>query len=92
MTIEELFAIIQTRKKVLPTDSYVSSLFKQGTNAISQKVGEEAVEVIIAATSENKKRVVEETADLWFHTLIMLANCNISVSEILQELEKRHAA
>lgn len=92
MTIEELYTIIQTRKKVLPANSYVSSLFKQGTNAISQKVGEEAVEVVIAATSENKKRVVEETADLWFHTLMLLANCNISVSEILQELEKRHAA
>lgn len=92
MTLEELYQIIENRKKEMPKDSYIASLFRDGKDRVIQKVGEEAVEVVIAATSESKKRIVEETADLWFHTLILLANCNISVSDILQELEKRHAA
>ena len=90
MTLEELYEIIIDRKKNPKQDSYVSSLFEEGLKKISQKVGEEASEVVIAALSETKKRVVEETADLWFHTLALLAKLEITPKEILEELEKRH--
>lgn len=90
MTIEELYNIILDRKQNPKPESYVSSLFKQGLNKISQKVGEEAVEVVVAVGSESKQRVIEETADLWFHTLVLLVELGINPNEILEELEKRH--
>lgn len=90
MTLEELYSIITDRKKNPRESSYVSSLLNEGLKKISQKVGEEAVEVVVASNSETKQRVIEETADLWFHTLILLAKLGIEPKEILEELEKRH--
>lgn len=89
MILEELYKIIEDRKKNLPKDSYVASLFKKGTDKIAQKVGEESIEVIIAAKNENKQRIISEVADLLFHTLILLSSKNISVSDILKELKQR---
>ena len=89
MTLEELYKIIEDRKKNMPENSYVASLFRDGNDRIIQKVGEEATEVIIAAKNESKDRVVSEVADLLFHLLIMLANKGIKVEEILDELDKR---
>lgn len=89
MTLEELYKIIEERKKNNPDESYVASLFRDGTDRIVQKVGEEATEVVIAAKNESKERVISEMADLWFHTLVLLSNLEIKPSEILQELEKR---
>lgn len=90
MTLEELYEIILDRKQNPKKGSYVSSLFTEGIKKISQKVGEEASEVVIASLSETKERTIEETADLWFHTLVLLTALNIEPKEILEELEKRH--
>lgn len=89
MTFEELYQIIQDRKKNMPENSYVASIFKDGNDRIIQKVGEEATEVIIAAKNESKELIISEIADLWFHTLVLLCNLGIKPFEIFQELEKR---
>lgn len=90
MTIEQLYKIILERKKKNSKDSYVASLFRKGNDRIAQKVGEEAIEVIIAAKSKGKKRITEEMADLWFHSLVLLANAGITPTDVFAELEKRH--
>ncbi len=89
MTLEELYLIIQNRKARMPKDSYVTSLFRDGKERIIQKVGEEAIEVVIAAKGNNKKRIIEETADLWFHSLVLLSLYTITPSDILSELKSR---
>lgn len=90
MNIYELYKLIQQRKKELPEKSYTTSLFKEGGDKIIQKVGEEAIEVVLAAKGNSKKRVVEEFADLLFHSLILLSYLDIKPEEILDELERRH--
>lgn len=90
MTLDDLYKIIQERKEKMPKDSYVSSLFKAGKDRIIQKVGEESTEVIIAAKNESKERITSEIADLLFHTLVLLVNEDIKISDILSELEKRN--
>ena len=90
MTLEELYKIIEARKKDMPEDSYIASLFRDGNDRIVQKVGEEATEVVIAAKNGGKERIIAEVADLMFHTLILLANYNIKPEEILEELDKRN--
>ncbi|HSW97518.1 MAG TPA: phosphoribosyl-ATP diphosphatase [Candidatus Saccharimonadales bacterium] len=89
MTIEELFEIIKERKKNLPKDSYIASLFKNGEDRIIQKVGEESIEVVIAAKNNNKKLLKGEIADLLFHLLVLLAAKNIKPEDIFMELENR---
>jgi phosphoribosyl-ATP pyrophosphohydrolase len=92
-TLTRLAELIETRKKASPDSSYVAKLMHSGLNKILEKVGEEAVETILAArdveqgTSKNK--LIYETADLWFHTLVMLAQLDCSPAEVLQELERR---
>lgn len=90
MTLVKLYKIIMDRKKKMSENSYVASLFKEGTDKIIQKVGEESTEVIIAAKNKNKKEIISEVADLIFHLLIMLANFGISLKDILKELERRN--
>lgn len=89
MTINELYQIIEDRKRTKPEDSYVAELFQKGRDRIVKKVGEEAMEVIIAAKNRRKKEIVEETADLWFHVLVMLSSLEIRPKDILDELERR---
>ncbi|HHT9138905.1 MAG TPA: phosphoribosyl-ATP diphosphatase [Candidatus Wunengus sp. YC60] len=89
MNLDELFTIIQDRKKKMPKDSYVASLFKKGDDRIIQKVGEEATEVVIAAKNIDRNRIIEEIADLWFHCLVLLSQKGISPNEIFQELDRR---
>ena len=91
MTLEELYNIILSRKEEMPGGSYVASLFCDGEDRMIQKVGEEAVEVVIAAKNESDDRLISEVADLTFHTLVLLASKGIKLSEILLELEKRHS-
>ncbi len=74
----------------MPKDSYVAFLFRLGEDRIIQKVGEEAMEVIIAVKNKNKKRIISEVADLLFHLLILLASLNITISDIEKELESRN--
>jgi phosphoribosyl-ATP pyrophosphohydrolase len=89
MTLEELYTIIGERKKNMPSDSYVSSLFRDGRDRIIQKVGEEATEVVIAAKNNVKKRQIEEIADLFFHLLILMSKLGINLKDIYIELDKR---
>jgi phosphoribosyl-ATP pyrophosphohydrolase len=90
MNTERLYQIIEERKNSMSENSYVASLNKEGLSKIAQKVGEEAIEVIIAAKDKNEEEVVKEVADLWFHTLVLLSNLNIDPSKVFDELERRH--
>lgn len=89
MKLEELYKIIVKLKKELPEKSYTSSLFKQGIDRIVQKIGEEAVEVVIAAKGTSRKKIIEESADLFFHVLVLMAAKKITLEQIYQELGKR---
>ena len=82
--------IIADRKNNPTVESYTSSLFKKGINKIAQKVGEEATEVVIEAIDNNRIRLKEETADLFYHLLVLLQAKDIPLSEINEVLEKRH--
>lgn len=92
MTIEELYLIIKDRKDNPSEKSYVSSLFGEGLDRIAQKVGEEGVEVVIAAKNNDKEKFIGEVADLWFHSLVLLAEKGLEPKEILDQLQKRHEA
>ena len=91
--LQELDKILAQRKNASPNDSYVASLHAKGLNKILEKVGEEATETIIAAKdaikSGENNEVIGETADLWFHTLVMLSELGTSSSAVLDELAKR---
>lgn len=89
--LNKLFAIIKDRKENPVPGSYTNELLDIGTNGISQKIGEEAVEVIIAACSQDRQRVIEESADLIYHLYVLLLDKGISLSEVENELEKRHS-
>lgn len=85
----QLAAELEARKSAASEISYVASLYRDGTDTILQKVGEEAIETIIAVKSGVKKDIVNETADLWFHTLVMLAEQGLGPQDVLAELERR---
>ncbi|MEX2488050.1 MAG: phosphoribosyl-ATP diphosphatase [Pseudomonadales bacterium] len=91
--IERLAAVLEDRKHAEPESSYVASLHQAGLNKILEKVGEEAIETILAArdAAEEGKNddVIKETADLWFHTLVMLSHLNHRPEEVLAELDSR---
>lgn len=89
MKLEELYSIIEERKKTLPRGSYTASLLQQGLDRIIQKIGEEAVEVIIAAKDKRKNRTIQEVADLFFMVTVLLVSKNITLQEIYKELLKR---
>lgn len=89
MNLEELYEIIEDRKKKMPEGSYVASLFKAGKDRIIQKVGEESVEVVIAAKNETKKRLISEVTDLIFHVLVLLSEYKITITDISKELTRR---
>lgn len=89
MKFTKLYQIIEDRKNNPKEKSYVSSLFKSGSDRIIQKIGEEATEVVIAAKNKKKERIISEIADLFFHTLILLSAFNIKLEDIEIELEKR---
>ena len=82
--------IIQERKEEKPKNSYTTKLFNEGKNKITQKIGEEATEVIVAALAENKINLIEESADLLYHLLVLLSNENISLSEVILKLHERN--
>lgn len=89
MTLNKLYKIIENRKKIMPKESYVASLFRQGQDKIIQKIDEESIEVVNAARNESKERIISEVADLIFHLLVMLSSFNINPADILKELSKR---
>lgn len=87
--LERLEEAIAARRAAEPQSSYVAALNAKGLDAILKKVGEEATEAVIAAKSGERGAVVHETADLWFHCLVMLAWHGIPLAEVLAELERR---
>ena len=88
--LKELSLIIENRKKTNPELSYTSKLFSEGAFRISQKVGEEGVETALAGVKGDKKEIISESADLIFHLMVLLANNNITLEDVVSELEKRH--
>lgn len=91
--LEKLAQVLEARKEADPDNSYVASLHAGGLNKILEKVGEECIETVIAAKdaqqSGNIDDVVYETADLWFHTLVMLSNLGLGPDDVLRELARR---
>jgi phosphoribosyl-ATP pyrophosphohydrolase len=87
--LAELARTIESRKGASPGDSYVASLFAKGLDAILKKIGEEATEVVLAAKDGDAEHLVREVADLWFHSLIVLAYVDRGVADVLAELGRR---
>jgi len=85
----ELGHVLESRKGDDPESSYVASLYAKGLDAILKKVGEEATETVIAAKGDDPAQLVHETADLWFHTLVMLAHRGLGPQPVLDELARR---
>jgi len=90
MSIQWLFDVIESRRENPSDTSYTSSLFAEGIPRIAQKVGEEGTEVVVAALAQDDRRLIEEVADLTYHTLVLLAARGLTVQDIVDELEKRH--
>lgn len=89
MILDDLESVILSRKNNPSEDSYVSSLFAKGKNEILKKIGEEAIEVIIASKAADRKQIINELADLWFHCMVLMAEDGLSTSDVLKELESR---
>ena len=87
--LQRLEAAIVARRGASPDSSYVASLFAKGREKIAQKVGEEAIETIIAALSSNPADLTAEAADLLFHLMILLADGGLSINDVLDELHRR---
>ncbi len=87
--LASLFAVIEDRRQTRPAGSYVASLFAKGGDQIRKKVAEEAAEVLLASKGADRAQVVYEMADLWFHSLVLLAQHDIRPEEIAQELGRR---
>jgi len=91
-TLDVLERVLQARKVAPPPNSYVASLFERGEAQICRKIGEEAIEVVTAALgNEGDERVVSEMADLWFHSMVLLAGRGIPLRRVFAELARRHA-
>ena len=87
--LNRLAELLEQRKSADPQSSYVAKLYAKGMDGILKKVGEEAAETIIAAKDGDPQKIVYETADLWFHTLVMLAQAGLNPNDVLQELARR---
>ena len=89
LLLQQLFAIIKERKLRLPEGSYTATLFRAGSARIAQKVGEEAVELAIAAQLPDRQRIIEETGDLFYHVLVLLVEKEIDLSDVYDVLAGR---
>lgn len=89
-SLQTLNEIVRERKLKLPENSYTTKLFKEGSDRIIQKVGEEAVEVLIAAKNKSRQEIIYESADLLYHLIVMLADNEINLSDVVDELKSRH--
>jgi phosphoribosyl-ATP pyrophosphohydrolase len=87
--LDEVFRVIKERKKNPPPVSYVASLMSKGEDKILEKIGEEAVEVILASKKDSRSEIVSETADLLFHLLVLLGYKDIELEEVYEELRRR---
>jgi len=88
--LDHLFATIEARKTHAPPGSYTAQLFAAGENEMVKKIGEEAIEVIVAAKGQSDERIVSEVADLMYHTLVLLAARGIPWRAVEDELARRH--
>jgi len=87
--LTQLAEVLEQRKSASPESSYVAKLYDKGLDAILKKVGEEATETVMAAKDGDKAQIVYETADLWFHTLVLLAQQGLGPDDVLNELARR---
>ncbi|MFC1588708.1 phosphoribosyl-ATP diphosphatase [Pseudomonadota bacterium] len=87
--LRELAEVLEQRKSAEADSSYVASLYHKGLDAILKKIGEEATETVMAAKDGDKDKLVYEVADLWFHSMVLLANEGLKPDDVLQELARR---
>jgi phosphoribosyl-ATP pyrophosphohydrolase len=87
--LDQLAEVLEQRKQADADGSYVAKLYAKGLDAILKKIGEEATETVMAAKDGDPARLVHETADLWFHTLVLLAQQGLGPRDVLAELERR---
>ena len=87
--LDRLGELLEQRKSADPESSYVAKLYAKGMDSILKKIGEEAAETIIAAKEGDSRQIVYETADLWFHCLVMLAKAGLKPQDVLDELARR---
>ena len=88
-SLKRLADIIESRRAADPDKSYVARLLSRGEDTILKKIGEEATETVMAAKDGQPERIIAETADLWFHTLVMLAHYGLRPEDVIEELERR---
>lgn len=87
--LTELAVVLEQRKQEPADSSYVASLYAKGLDTILKKIGEETTETVIAAKDGNKQQIIYETADLWFHSLVLLAQQELHPDDVLNELQRR---
>ena len=87
--LKQLAEVLEQRKQAEPDSSYVAKLYSKGLDSILKKIGEEATETVMAAKDGNKEQIIYETADLWFHTLVLLAQQDLHPDQVLAELDRR---
>ncbi len=87
--LDRLAAVLEQRKQADAGRSYVAGLYAKGLDAILKKVGEEAIETVLAAKGGDREQIVYETADLWFHTMVLLAANDLGPGDVLTELDRR---
>jgi phosphoribosyl-ATP pyrophosphohydrolase len=87
--LNRLSELMEQRKSADPASSYVAKLYAKGLDSILKKIGEEATETVIAAKGGNTEEIIYETADLWFHTLVLLSHAGLSAQDVLNELARR---
>lgn len=87
--LTQLASVLEERKHASPDNSYVAKLYSKGLDAILKKIGEEATETVMAAKDQANDKIVYEVADLWFHTLVLLAHQNLQPDDVLNELARR---
>lgn len=88
-TLEKLAEVLEERKQADPDSSYVAKLYSKGLDAILKKIGEEATETVMAAKDGVPEKIIYETADLWFHSMVLLSQQGLKPQDVLNELERR---
>ena len=87
--LRKLAQVLEERKQADPDSSYVAKLYSKGLDSILKKIGEEATETVMAAKDGDVDKIIYETADLWFHSMVLLAHQGISPDDVLKELDRR---
>jgi len=88
-SLERLAEVLEARKNADPDSSYVAKLYEKGLDAILKKIGEEATETVMAAKDGDRGKIIYETADLWFHSMVLLAHQGLKPQDVLDELDRR---